>query len=621
MPPPTPPLACRGDLADLLLRLWHPVGACLRRPHAERLLGPELGHAGFPAARLEAFARLWWGLAPYAAGGGRFADWPLLRAQFGAGVDPASPEFFGETGDHDQRFVEMAPLCFAILLAPAETWHPLPADTQRLACQWLATINEHSLPPTNWRFFRVLVNLALRQAGSPLASASIMTEDLDLLESFACEHGWYTDGPYPQRDYYVPMGFHFGGLLYAHFHGAHDPQRARRFRERAATFAGDFAAWFTRSGAALPYGRSLTYRFAQSAFWGALAFADLEALPWGVVKGLYFRNLRWWLQRPIFKPGGELHLGYGYPNHIVGEAYNSSASPYWCAKAFLPLALPEDHPFWRAEESELPAAPVRVQPGSRMVVCRDDSRDHVFALSANYEPTLRFRHAPQKYAKFCYSTEFGFNVCIGQPAVPLSAAEGMLLLSDDGRDWRARTEIEGTPSFDETGVFAAWRPWPDVHVLTWLVPVLPGHVRIHRIDSARELTSIEGAFALPWRERREVQVLADGPGVLASSTTHAVGAFAQEAGATHSARGAVENLDPGTNLLHPHTVLPLIRRRLPAGRTWLVTSVSGGKLPDPHDPAAWHRLFAWQESGKERRLTHGEAAVWRQAGEEPPAEA
>ena len=46
-----------------------------------------------------------------------------------------------------------------------------------------------------------------------------------------------------------------------------------------------------------------------------------------------------------------LSIGYGYPNLFMCESYNSAGSPYWALKAFLPLALPEDHPFWTAEEA------------------------------------------------------------------------------------------------------------------------------------------------------------------------------------------------------------------------------------------------------------------------------
>ena len=47
-----------------------------------------------------------------------------------------------------------------------------------------------------------------------------------------------------------------------------DPEWAQRFKERATLFAQDFVYYFDEDGEALPYGRSLTYRFAQGRFLG-----------------------------------------------------------------------------------------------------------------------------------------------------------------------------------------------------------------------------------------------------------------------------------------------------------------------------------------------------------------
>ena len=49
-------------------------------------------------------------------------------------------------------------------------------------------------------------------------------------------------------------------------------------------FAQDYLYYFDEEGEALPYGRSQTYRFAQGAFFAALIFAEVEALPWGQIK-------------------------------------------------------------------------------------------------------------------------------------------------------------------------------------------------------------------------------------------------------------------------------------------------------------------------------------------------
>ena len=216
---------------------------------------------------------------------------------------------------------------------------------------WLQRINEVRLVQSNWLFFRVIVNLGLARCGLKWSPERV-DDDLNRIDKSYLGDGWYSDGadvpPYRdgrRGDYYNPMAFHFYALVYTRLAPDHDPVRTARYTERARLFARDFIHWFSGNGAALPFGRSLTYRFAQGAFWGALAFAGVEAQPWPVIKGIYLRHLRWWMQQPIFSETGLLTIGYTYPNLLMAESYNSAGSPYWAMKAFLPLALPETHPF------------------------------------------------------------------------------------------------------------------------------------------------------------------------------------------------------------------------------------------------------------------------------------
>ncbi|GAB4005772.1 hypothetical protein GCM10029992_54610 [Glycomyces albus] len=373
------PLRTRDDLADAFTALARPVAARLSDGRARVRLGATGAHFPDAAAELEGFARPLWGLAPLAAGGGDFDPEPYLRG-LDAGTDPGHPEYWGPIGDHSQRCVEAAAIGFALALAPERFWEPLPSPAKDRLARWLAGINHARLHDNNWLFFRVLVGLGLRAVGAEGRDREAERAALDRLETFATGDGWYTDGPTDRADYYTPWAMHLYGLVYARLSGDDDPDRARRLRERAAAFAADFAHWFADDGAAIPYGRSLIYRFAQAGFWGALAFADVEALPWGQVKGLLLRHLRHWARLPAVDEAGLLTIGYAYPDLNLTEAYNSPGSPYWAMKAFLPLALPGGHPFWRAEESGPPRLePVRPQPHPGMVLVRD--RTHAWALA------------------------------------------------------------------------------------------------------------------------------------------------------------------------------------------------------------------------------------------------
>jgi hypothetical protein len=550
---------------------------------AHRLpFGPakEFANRNERAPELESFTRPLWGLVPLAAGGGAFTDWDLYRRGLSNGADPRHPEYWGLPADNDQRLVEMAAIGFALALAPHEVWEPLEPRAKANLARWLLEINRCAVSDNNWLFFRVLVNLGLARVGAPHDPAA-MQAALDRLETFYLGDGWYSDGPGAQRDYYVAWAMHFYGLLYSNLAAELDPERAQRFRERTALFAQDFIHWFGADGAALPFGRSLTYRFAQGSFWGALAFAEVEALPWAVLKGLVLRHIQAWSRRPIFNSDGTLSIGYGYSHLNMAEQYNAPGSPYWALKFFLPLALPATHPFWQAEAAPQPSlAPVKPLPHAGMIVCRDPERPHVFVLAAG-QHAMWARHGAPKYAKFAYSTLFGFSVPAGGRGLEQAAADSMLALSDDAVHYRVR-EVPLDARIEARGLYARWQPWPGVEVDTWLVPNPPWHLRLHRLRCDRPLWSAEGGFALDGAVeavRHEV-----GAGLALAHYPAGAGGLRDLFG---QRTGQVLTVAPNTNLMAPRTVLPTLLGQHAAGEHWLACAVVA--VPDP---GRWERVWA-----------------------------
>ena len=566
------PLRTRADVNRLMLSLWAPLRTGFERDGASVTIGTTGSVSGRKRIGLETFVRPLWGVASLHAGGGTFADWDIFRRGLKEGTDRSNARYWGDANDFDQRFVEMAAIAFALLTARDQIWEPLSPSGRKGLVAWLAQINRHPVYDCNWLFFRVLVNRALAAVGAP-ADAGWLREDLDRIGQFHRGEGWYSDGERDCFDYYGPMAFHFYGLICAGLGeaGGEAPLRAE-LTERARLFAPQFAAWFAPDGSALPYGRSLTYRLAQGAFWGALAFAGVEALPWGVVKGLYLRHLRWWLGRDILSESGLLTIGYGYANSVVGEAYIAPGSPYWAMKSFLPLALPDTHPFWTAAEigdGSMGDDEVVRQPRPRFLVCRDAARGHVFALSSNRVPDSAPRHAAEKYAKFAYSTAFAFNVPIGGNAPENGAGDSMLLLSDDGRDWRGRGEFEPEALAGDE-LHSRWNPWPDVTVDTWLVPAMPGHVRVHRIRTKRRLRGFEGGFPLPYLDGVGFGPVRDRSAGLGNSFGTSI-----VCDLLGIRSGQIVRVEPNTNLLHPLTAVPGLIGDIPEGETWLFAGVVG----------------------------------------------
>ncbi len=574
----------KTDLQQYVLDLWRPVEARLSPGGAQATLGASGAMFSSVAAGLEGFSRPLWGLLPLVAGGGQI-DWSLIHQGLAHGSDPDHPEFWGWPDDAPQLLVEMAPIGLALALLPEHVWDPLTPEVKARLTHWLGRINSGGLPDSNWLFFRVLVNLGLRRVEAGEYQPDAETAALDRLESFYLGEGWYQDGPSGRCDYYVPWAFHFYGLIYARLAGDRDPERAARFCERATLFARQFIHWFDTDGRAVPYGRSLTYRYAQAGFWSALAFADVEALPWGQIKGLLLRHLRWWRGAPITDNGDVLTIGYSYPNLVMAEQYNSPGSLYWAMKVFLVLATRADHPLWRSPEEPMPQrAEVAKQTRPRMLLCHGS--DHTFALAGGQDG-VRFRTGSEKYAKFAYSSVFGFSVPTSARTLADMAPDSTLVLSEDEAHWRGRdasTEVEVV----DGAIWSRWEPWPDVAVDTWLAPRLPWHVRVHRILTRRPLWTAEGGWAADLGTAGNIAVREGsdvGSGYAAFRGEGMASGIQDLAG---SRAGGVIRAMPNTNVLFPRTAVPVLQGQLEPGEHWLACAVLGTT-----DEESWAR--AWPE--------------------------
>ena len=561
--------ALRASFAPLL-PLFSPGGARVR-------LSGAAAHFDRAAADLEGFARPLWGLVPLAAGGGQFAHWELYRRGLANGTDPEHPEYWGPVSSTDQRMVELAAIGLAMRMIPEHIWDPLDARAKANIASYLIEARRHAHANNNWKFFRVLVDLGLERCGIAF-DRSLTTAYLDELDGFYLGDGWYRDGIVRRIDHYIPFAMHFYGLIYARLSQG-DEARVARMVERAKLFAGDIRHWFDDEGGGLAFGRSLTYRYACGGVWGALAYAGVEALPWGEIKGHYLRHLRWWAQLPIADRDGILSVGYGYPNLFMSESYNSAGSPYWAFKAFLPLALPEDHPFWTAEEqpARFDAEPVPFRhPGMVML----HTPGNVVARSSGQQ-NWEMRAGAEKYAKFVYSSRYGFSVEADERAYDKGAFDGALALSDDNRHFRVR-EQNDVARLAGNVLCSVWHPWPDVMVETWLLPASPWHIRVHRITTPRALHATEGGFAVG-RADLNTDMVVEETGRAVAQTPADVSAIVDLMAADRRA-GRAHRALPNTNLIVARTLVPQLRGPIAPGVTVLATAAMA--LPAGHADAA-----------------------------------
>ena len=571
------PLRMRKDVERAAVELIEPLLPLLSEGKARLNLGDTGAVYPTEIAEMEAFARPLWAIVPMLAGGCESVEpiWKAWRQGIINGVNPEHPEYWGEVEDYDQRLVEMAVFGMGMALAPQRFFFELPEQAQKNLYVWLDQINHHDMPKNNWTFFRVLVNMGFHVCGLPV-DRERMEKDFAMIEEHYEGDGWYFDY-FNQREYYTMWAFHFYGLVYAKVMGECDPERSAEYIRRGKLMAPDFACWFDDSCEALPYGRSLTYRFAQGAFYAAqaLAEAECERVPYGVMKHLLLGNMRKWFAKPIFTRDGVLTSGYAYPNLLMAEGYNAPGSPYWAMKVFAVLALPETHPFWQAEEMPFADAPALTrQKHMRMLIARSEDGSHVMAYPAGNR-AHEHSHDEAKYEKLAYSTQFGFSVCKAQKLLKDGAYDNMLALSEDGDTYHPRYGCEDY-EVTETSVISVWKPFAGVTVKTTITPMGEWHIREHEITTDRTLYAAEGGFAIARGKNGEVQMVesADCTAVIAPWGVSGVRGLSGYTG------GTVVMPEPNTNLMTPRTLLPTLTVKLEPGthrlRCAVLGTVTGG---------------------------------------------
>ncbi len=571
-------LSSREEVTQALMTMLSALDKQFPAGVAQFSLGKTCAHYSTGIAEMEGLSRALWGLFPLMAGG---ADVPLGEKYINAiklGTDPQSPSYWGETGPYDQRLVEMAAYGLGLALLQDTLTDRFSETELKNLHRWLNQITDAQMPDSNWNYFAIIVQLGFKRAGMPYDQAAI-DRRFNMMEAYYLGGGWYSDGPGRPKDYYISMAFHFYGLIYATLNAQDDPVRAATLRERAGLFAKDFICLSAADGASVPFGRSLTYRFAMVAFWSGVAFAGLDVFSPGVVKGLILRHLRWWLEQPIFDRDGILTLGFAYPNLAMCEDYNSPGSPYWALKVFLIMALPADSDFWQAQELPLPElAPVHAIVPAQQILQHHENSQHVVMLTSGQLELNNYVNTEAKYTKFAYSTRFGFTIERGRYGIKHAACDSMLLLSDNDNYWRGRRECDSV-EMQDGAIYSRWLPWHDVQIDTWLIPCGDWHVRVHHVTSARRLQTVEGGFAVikadaetsgQWSQVRAV----NGMSVIADIAPQAP-----------FRRGDSVVTPPNSSVMFAEcAVIPTLTGEIDAGEHWLCCAVNASGDSDARQP-------------------------------------
>ena len=560
----------RDDVVHLFLDWIRPLKNHYSRGAARLMIGDTSAHYSEGSAYMEGYSRVLWGLGSLfsqknqtlpAAVLAEIAEWKeLVLRGLVNGTDPGHEEYWKDVGDYDQKMVEMAAIVNALLLSQETLWEPLAAVWKQNIYQWLNQINTHEVYANNWRFFRILVNMFFIKTGFAYDEKR-MEEDWAVIEGCYEGEGWYFDGHSGQKDYYIPFAMHYYGLLYAAYMKDIEPERCSVLRHRAENFLRDFLYWFDRDGREVPFGRSLTYRFAHSAFFSAMAFSGAEA-DMSVLKHMVLGNLRYWSGQPMFDNGGIMTIGYQYPNLIMSERYNAPGSPYWSFKTFLALALPEEHAFWQCGECGPSFETIRFLEKPNMIAVHEN-QGHTLLYPAG-QHSGNFGNTVAKYQKFVYSNLFGFSIPRGVELEDGAFDNTLAVTAAGENEWHMRN---GDTCFEVTRRYIRmqYEPVKGVKVKTVIVPLRVGHMRIHLIQSDIDAEYADGGFAI--RTEQQGQEMRRDMVCITGNEVKCVFPWGNAGAVCISGMGEPRLVSPfpNTNIMYGSTVIPTMYYHLCAG--------------------------------------------------------
>lgn len=331
------------------------------------------------AAYLEAFARLFSGMAPWLNGEGGSPKEVALREQYrqwllpavAHAVNPAARDYMAWDLP-GQTLVDASFLALGFLRCPW-LWQHLGDTTRRQVIEALRLTRNTRPGFSNWLLFSGMIEVFFSEVGAPWDEMRV-DYSIRQLDQWYKGDGVYSDGPSYHWDYYNSYVIHpflteiidIVNQKKGDYKEIKDKEKDRDQRyaiiqERLINADGSYPAT----------GRSIVYR--GGAFHHLADMAWKQKLP-ALLKPAQVRCaltavLRKTLESPSsFTKDGWLNIGLYGAQPDLAESYITTGSLYLCSELLLPLGLPATDEFWSA-----PALPWTAQ---KIWSGQDVSADH-----------------------------------------------------------------------------------------------------------------------------------------------------------------------------------------------------------------------------------------------------
>lgn len=312
-------------------------------------------------AYMEAFGRLMAGVAPWLnlpdddtdEGKKRkqMREWALQS--YVNAVDPESPDCLMWEGN-GQIMVDAAYVAESFIRAYDKLWIPLDETTKQRYIKVFQGIRRIDPPYTNWLLFSATIESFLAKVGAQYDQYRVNSACRKVEEWYTGD-GWYADGHFA-FDYYSSYVFH--PMYLETLQNMKDAKERTRLDykkyydrelQRAQKYSIVLERFISPEGTFPVFGRSIPYRMAAMQPLALLAW--YQRLPEGLSNGQVRAALTAVMHKMFdgkknFNEGGYLTIGFCGSQPNIADWYTNNGSLYMTSLVFMPLGLPEGHPFW-----------------------------------------------------------------------------------------------------------------------------------------------------------------------------------------------------------------------------------------------------------------------------------
>jgi hypothetical protein len=375
---------------------------------------------------------------------------PFRKAMTQA-LDRSSPHFWGAPAN-----AEHAGSIFALgaLLSPKFFWEPFSEAQRGYLLDYLQLLGKSRSYDNNHYYFHAMTVPLLELHGRD-SNRAHHTAMLERLFNWYRGDGWFIDGSNRSFDKYNAWGFHLYNLALFRFDATWRERFGPQIKQATTDYLRGYPYLFGRDGGPIPWGRSLSYRFAELAPLGWASLNGINPLPPGEARRIASGALRYFWEHGAQDKDGLLHVGYRGTNGVVAEFYSGLGTSYWAAQGLVALLIPENDPFWTDPELPMPAdggEHMKVIAGAEMVAhVRSDGEARLYPVGQPFSRAHDHWQRGVKYEQHAYSSALGW-AALGE-GTDLGA--GRTGISLDGTTWSYRDHAR-VLSMKSDHVASAW---------------------------------------------------------------------------------------------------------------------------------------------------------------------